>query len=73
MFDKFPPGLIGPIICESVDKHVLLVLSEHGAGQRVRRRVVDQMKNLLVLVLRININCQNGTKDFLQHKHRVNK
>lgn len=45
----------------------ILVLCEHSSCQSVWRRVVDQLQNLFVVVLRININGQNWPKDLL-HK-----
>lgn len=47
------------------EEHVLLVLSEHGSGQSVGRRVVDQPQDLSVVLLRVNVNSQNRPEDLL--------
>lgn len=43
------------------------VLSEHGSRQRVGRRFIDQLQNLPVAVLRVTVDGQNRSKDFLHN------
>lgn len=56
--------------CETGGGRVVLVLSEHGSCQGVRRRGVDQLQNLPVAVLRVNVDGQNGPEDLLQDPNK---
>ena len=46
---------------------VLLVGSEDGSGERVRRCSVNELQDVLVLVVLVYVDRQNGSKDFLNN------